>query len=242
MTGKDVYFEDFSQYSTAAGTKPDQNWILWGGNDYVWQVYSGYLLHNIDSQYSRAMWGVLPNVTDFEFSTKITIRDDVFGGYILRNIGDFDTGYIVLIQAQSQYFTSQSIPQNEGVIQVWKGKFSSGIDTWTLLYQSGTIGIRGTHDFFKVKLTGNKFDFWYQNEYSTNPLYSWVDNANTYTNASRPVLASHPGTGSILIYFDDIKMEVPTQNGIIWLDDYITPSTKVFGEQYSTFKVDFGGV
>jgi len=38
MPGKDIYFEDFSQYSTAAGTKPDQNWIVWGGNEYVWEV------------------------------------------------------------------------------------------------------------------------------------------------------------------------------------------------------------
>lgn len=240
MQGKDIYFEDFSKYPNAAGTKPDQNWMLYQGNEYVWEIYSGYLLHNVDSQPSRAVWGALPAAADFEFSTRITVRNGVYAGYILRDIGDYDTGYIVLVQGQAQYFTA-GMSQGDGVIQVWKGKFSTGPGTWQLLYQSPSIGVRGTHDYFKVKLYGNKFDFWYQNEYSETPLFSYADGANTYTKASKPVLASHPGSGSILVYYDDIKMEVPTQTGILWIDNNIDITTPLFGAQYSILRVEFGG-
>jgi hypothetical protein len=240
MQGKDVYMENFNGYSTTAGTRPDQNWTLWAGSQYVWEVYNGWLQHNIDTQHSRAMWNVLPKVKDFEYSMKVTVRDGVYAGLILRDIGDYDTGYIVLIQGQAQYFGS-SIPQNHGVIQVWSGKFTSGASAWTLLYQSGSIGVRGTHDYFKVRLIGNRFDFWYQNEQSIEPLYSFVDGSNRYTNASKPIIASHPSTGSILIYFDDIKMEVPNNNGLVWIQDTINKDTKLFGRQYSVFKLEYGG-
>jgi hypothetical protein len=240
MQGKDIYFEDFNLYSTSAGTRPDMNWTTWAGSPYVWEVYNGWLQHNIDTQQSRAMWGVLPQATNFELSMKITVRNGVYAGWILRDIGDYDTGYIVLVQGQAQYFGS-NVQQSEGVIQVFKGKFSSGSSAWTLLYQSGSIGIRGTHDYFKVKLTGNRFDFWYQNEYDKNPLYSFIDNANSFTNASRPVICSHPSTGSVLIYFDDIRMEVPNDNGKIWIKDTINKDTKVYGRQQSVFRLEYGG-
>ena len=241
MSGKDIYFEDFSGYSINSGAKPDQTWTLWEGNSYVWQVYSGYLLHNIDTQPSRATWNILPTAVDFTFSCKVTVRDGVYAGVILRDTGDSDTGYIVLIQGQAQYFNS-GIPQGEGVIQVWKGKFSQGIENCTLMYQSGSIGIRGTHDYFKVALIGNKFEFYYGNEYAIIPNYAFVDSANTYTNSSRPILACHAGTGSVLIYYDDIKMEIPTQNGLVWINNKVNNTTQVFGTQKSIFKMEFGGV
>ena len=240
MPGKDIYNENFSGYPTVAGTRPDQDWTVYAGSQYVWEVYSGYLQHNVDTQHSRAVWNVLPAIADCEFSTKITVRDSVYAGYLFRNTGDSDTGYIVLVQGQARFFTD--IPVNEGVIQVWSGKFSSGIDAWTLLYQSNSIGIRGTHDYFKVKLIGNRFDFWYQNPLSTAPLYSFVDETDTYIHAAKPVLVSHPGSGSILIYFDDITLEVPTQNGMVWIKNTVTQNTPVNGRQYSIFKMEYGGV
>ena len=240
MSGKDIYFEDFSQYSTAAGTKPDMSWFLWAGNEYVWEIYNNWLQHNVDSQPSRALWGTLPSVSDFEVSLKITVRNGVYAGWILRDTGDYDTGYIVLVQGQAQYF-DESIPQAHGVIQVWRGKFSSGLNTCTLLYQSGTIGVRGTHDYFKIKLKGNRFDFWYNNQLS-DPLYSFIDTQNTYAGASKPVLCSHAGSGSILVYFDEIKMEVDNNNGLLWIDNSISLSTPAFGEQYSILKLEYGGV
>ena len=239
MAGKDIYFEDFSSYPNAAGTKPDQNWLLWQGNEYVWEIYSGYLQHNVDSQPSRALWGALPASKNLEFSTRITVRNGVYAGYILRDTGDYDTGYICLVQGQASYFT-EGMSQGDGVIQVWSGKFSAGVSNWTLLYQSPSIGIRGTHDYFKVKLYDNRFDFWYQNEYSVEPLFSFIDENNTYTGSAKPVLASHAGSGSILIYFDDIKLEIPTAIGLVWIDNSVNLNTPLFGEQYSVFKVEFG--
>lgn len=241
MQGKDLYIEDFTSYPNAAGTKPDQNWMLWAGNEYVWEIYSGYLQHNVDSQLSRALWGALPSAKNFEFSMKITVRNGVFAGVILRDIGDYDTGYIVLVQGQSQYFTD-GMSAGEGVIQVWSGKFSLGVANWDLLYQSPSIGIRGTHDYFKVKLNDNRFDFWYGNEHSDEPLYSFIDEARTYNGSAKPVICSHPGSGSILIYFDDIRMEVPNVNGLVWIDNSVNLDTKVFGVQYSIFDVRYGGV
>jgi hypothetical protein len=242
MTGKDIYMEDFSGYTTATGQRPDQAWTLWQGNEYVWQVYSGYLMHNTDTMPSRALWTVLPEALNCTISCKITVRNGVFAGFILRDAGDYDTGYIVLVQGLPQYLTPSNVPLNEGVIQVWQGKFSQGIDAWTLLYQSGSVGVRGTHDYFKIVLDDNKFLFYYGNESATIPNYSWVDENRTYMNASKPVLACHAGTGSILIYYDDIRMEVPTAEGRIWIKDTVNSETTVFGEQQTVFKVDFGGV
>lgn len=241
MAGKEIFMEDFSGYTTASGQRPDQTWTLWQGNEYVWQVYSGYLMHNTDTQPSRAMWGVLPESANFTLSCKITVRNGVYAGFILRDIGDFDTGYIVLVQGQASYFNG-TLPQNEGVIQVWRGKFTQGLGNCTLMYQSGTIGVRGTHDYFKIVLNGNRFDFYYGNEYATTPNYSWVDVNNTYTEASKPVLACHAGSGSILIYYDDIRMEVPTTDGRLWIKDTINNSTSVFGVQQTIFKMEYGGV
>ena len=241
MSGKDIYFEDFSGYSTSSGSKPDQTWTLWEGNTYVWQIYAGYLLHNIDTAPSRAVWNVLPTAKDFTFSYKTTVRDGVYAGCILRDIGDSDTGYIVVVQGQPQYFTA-GMSSGEGVVQVWKGKFSTGIQNCTLLYQSGSIGIRGTHDFFKIVLTGNKFEFYYGNELATVPNYAFIDTTNAYVNVSRPVLCCHAGTGSVLIYYDDIRMEIPTANGLVWIDNKVSNTTQVFGTQKSIFKMEFGGV
>jgi len=240
MQGKDIYFEDFSSYPNAAGTKPDQNWMLFQGNEYVWEIYSGYLMHNVDSQHSRSVWGALPAASNLEFSTRITVRNGVYAGYILRDTGDYDTGYIVLVQGQASYFT-EGMSQGDGVIQVWRGKFSQGPTYWTLLYQSPSIGVRGTHDYFKVKLYGNKFDFWYQNEYSETPLFSFADGMSYYTGASKPVLASHPGSGSILVYYDDITMTVPTETGVLWIENNVDLNTALFGAQYSVLRVEFGG-
>jgi hypothetical protein len=242
MAGKEIYMEDFSGYTTATGQRPDQAWTLWQGNEYVWQVYSGYLMHNTDTMPSRALWTVLPDSVNYTLSCKITVRNGVFAGFIVRDQGDYDTGYIVLVQGQPQYLSPYNIPLNEGVIQVWKGKFTQGLANCTLLYQTGSIGVRGTHDYFKMVLNGNKFYFYYGNEYATVPNYSWADEQNTYMGASRPVLACHAGTGSILIYYDDIRMEVPTNEGRVWIKNTVNNTTSVFGVQQSIFKMEFGGV
>jgi len=36
-------------------------------------------------------------------------------------------------------------------------------------------------------------------------------------------------------------MEVPTQDGIVWVKDNVLSTTSLFGGQYSIFKVDAGG-
>ncbi|MEG2018063.1 MAG: hypothetical protein RR128_06335 [Clostridium sp.] len=241
MTGKDLFIEDFSKYPPASGAKPDQDWLLWGGSNKTWEIYSGYLQHNVDTIQGKALWNALPYAIDFEFSTKITVRDGVYAGYILRDIGDFDTGYIVLIQGVPSYFP-QGMALGEGVIQVFKGKFSSGINTWEKLYQSGTIGVRGTHDYFKVRLTGSRFDFWYQNPDSPTPLYSFIDSENSFTGKSKPILCTHAGNGSTLIYFDEIRMEVANNFGLLWIENTVDPKTSLFGTQYSLLEIEFGGV
>ena len=110
----------------------------------------------------RAMWTVLPNAKNFIYSMKITVRDGTYAGVLLRNEGDSDTGYIVLVQGMPDKL-GDGVATNEGVIQIYDGKFTEGIDSWNLLYTSPNIGIRGTHDYFKVKMTDNRFDFWYNN-------------------------------------------------------------------------------
>lgn len=239
MTGKDIYYEDFSKYSTEAGTKPDQEWLLWGGSEGTWEIYSGYLQHNVDTQLGRALWNAFPYGKDYEFSCKITVRDTIWAGIIMRDVGDFDTGYMVIVQGNKKYLPS-SLPSGHGVIQVYRGKFTSGIDSWVKLYESGTIGVRGTHDTFKVKLKGNRFDFWY-NDSGEKPKFTFIDEDFTYDKAAKPILCTDAGNGGTLIYFDDIKMEVENENGILWIDNTVNPRTGVTGSQYTILKVDFGG-
>lgn len=240
LKGKDVVMEDFNNYPVIAGTKPDQTWLLWAGTNFAWEVYNGWLQHNIDTVDGRALWTSLYSAKDFEFSMRVTVRDGVYAGVILRDEGDSNTGYIVLVQAiQSQL---GDVARAEGVIQVFSGKFTEGMSTWKQLYKSPSIGVRGTHDYFKVKLSGNRFDFWYKNEDSDSPLYSFIDEANTHTRASKPVICCHAGFGSVLTYFDDVKMEVENNNGIIWIENTVDSKTPVFGAQYSSLNVEYGGV
>lgn len=240
LKGKTVQFENFNDYPSVAGTKPDQSWLLWEGSAFGWEVYNGWLQHNVDTIDGRALWTQLSSAKDFEFSMRVTIRDGVYGGVILRDEGDSNTGYIVLVQAMRGYLGN--VQPNEGVIQIFSGKFTEGISSWKELYKSPSIGVRGTHDFFKIKMKGNRFDFWYNNEQSQNPLYSFVDSENTHTKASKPIICVHAGYGSVLTYFDDIKMEVENDNGIIWIQNQVDNKTPAFGTQLSIFNISYGGV
>jgi hypothetical protein len=242
MPGKDIYYEDFSGWPFTR-TPLDNTWSYVAGGPTVWQVYSAYLEHSSDSQHGLARWNELALAKDFTFSANITVQHGTYAGYVLRDAGDMDTGYLVLIQGNTDYFSG--IPYNEGKIQVYTGKFTNGPASWTLRYESGTIGIRGTHDYFKVKLStvDNKprFDFWYNNKASETPLYSFVDSVERYANASRPVLATHPGaSGGVLNMFDELRMEVDNPDGRIWIKNNVRLDTALYGRQYSIFRVRLG--
>lgn len=240
LEGKDTYLEDFNNYPVVAGTPPDSTWMTWKSNASAWEVYNGWLQHNVDTQDGKACWTTFPKAYNFTYSMKVTIRNNVYGGVLLRHNGDYDTGYIVLVQGVEDYLGD--INPNEGCIQVFSGKFSSGIENWDLLFSSGSIGIRGTHDYFKVKVEDNVFQFWYKNEDSETPLYTWVDNNRTFKDASQPVILCHAGFGSVLSYFDDVYMEVPNANGVIWVQNHVDAGTKAFGDQLSLLEVEYGGV
>lgn len=241
LKGYDIQIEDWSSYSTAAGTSPSDDWILWQSARGYWNVYNGYLQHYPDSQDGRASWGNFSVAADFEFSLKISIRANTYGGIIARHNGDSDTGYIILVQGIQDYFQDSSLSTGEGVIQVYSGKFSSGHDSWKLLYESPSIGIRGTHDPFKIKLKGNTFSFWYNNDFNDEPLYTWTDPANTYTKASRPVICTHAGYGTSINYFDDLQMKVENSNGRVYLKSVIPENTTLYGLQYCLLDVEYGG-
>lgn len=241
LEGKDVFTEDFSLYPTVAGTPLGNDWVVWQGTGLSFEVYNGWLQHNPDTMDGRAMWTVLPNAKNFIYSMKITVRDGTYAGVLLRNEGDSDTGYIVLVQGMPDKL-GDGVATNEGVIQIYDGKFTEGIDSWNLLYTSPNIGIRGTHDYFKVKMTDNRFDFWYNNEESETPLCSFIDEEDLHTNPTKPIILSHAGFGSVLLYFDDIYMEVPNENGIIWIENNVPSTTATFGVQYSILNVEYGGV
>ena len=196
--------------------------------------------HNIDSIDGRALWTELSTAKDFTFSMKVTIRDGIYGGLILRDEGDSNTGYIVLVQAMPEHLGN--VMRNEAVIQVFSGKFTDGIDSWRELYKSPTVGQRGTHDYFKVRLEGNKFDFWYNNEKSETPLYSFTDTENLHTKPSKPIICVHAGLGSAKSYFDDVRMSVVNKDGVVWIENSTDKDTKIFGTQYSVLNVEYGGV
>lgn len=200
---------------------------------------NGWLQHNIDTQDGRALWTELISAKDFDFYIKMTVRDGVYSGLILRDEGDSNTGYIVLIQAMSGHLGN--VQSNEGVIQVFDGKFTDGIENWELLYTSPSIGIRGTHDPFRVRLTGNKFEFWYGDDTLPTPMWSWIDTEYRHAKASKPVICCHAGFGSVLTYFDDIRMEVANQNGQIWIQNTVNSKTPVFSTQRTLLAVDYGG-
>ena len=240
LEGKDIVAEDFNNYPQVAGTKPDQTWLLWKQSDSAWEVYNGWLQHNVDSMDGRALWTELISAKDYDFYIKMTVRDGVYSGVIMRDEGDSNTGYIILIQGMSGYLGD--VQSNEGVIQVFDGKFTDGIESWELLYTSPSVGIRGTHDPFRIRLTGNKFEFWYGDDSTPSPKYSWIDTEYRHAKASKPVLCTHAGFGSVLVYFDDIKQEVANENGQIWIQNQVDVKTPVFSTQRTLLSVEYGGV
>lgn len=241
LKGYDERAENRSSYSTAAGTSPDDSWQLWQSAKGYWNVYNGYLQHYPDSQDGRAAWGSFLSARDFEFSLKISVRANTYAGVIVRDTGDKDTGYIVLIQGIQEYFKDQSIPSSDGVIQVYSGTFSKGHDQWKLLYESPSIGVRGTHDPFKFAIQGNKFKFWYNNDFESDPLYEWTDVAETYMEAAKPVICTHAGYGTSINYFDDLKQRVANENGRVYVKSEIPAETSLYGLQYCLMDVTYGG-
>lgn len=241
LRGYDIQTEDWSSYSTAAGTSPSDDWILWQSAKGYFNVYNGYLQHYPDSQDGRASWGKFSIASDFEFSLKISVRANTYAGIICRHNGDSDTGYIVLVQGIQDYFQDNSLTTAEGVIQIYSGKFSAGHDSWKLLYESPSIGIRGTHDPFKMKLKGNTFSFWYNTDFNNEPQFVWSDPDYTYTVASRPVICTHAGYGTSINYFDDLQMRVENANGRVYVKSEIPESTELYGLQYCLLDVTCGG-
>lgn len=241
LKGYDIASENWSSYSTLAGTEPDDSWVLKQSSKGYWNVYNGYLQHYPDTQDGTARWGKFLTASDFTFSMKISVRANTYGGVLIRDTGDYDTGYIILVQGIQDYFRDQSITVSEGVIQVFSGKFTSGYSTWKLLYESPSIGIRGTHDPFKFKVKGNKFQFWYNNDLDGDPLYEWVDSENTYTNASIPVILTHAGYGTSINYFDDLSMVVENANGRVYVKSEVPSDTDLYGIQQCLLDVSYGG-
>ena len=249
LAGKSVQYENFNSYPPIRTALDNESWWVDEGLAGTWKTYSGYIEHGEDTQTGRCFWRALKSAKDFEFSTRITVRNGSYAGYILRDTGDHDTGYIALVQGIPSYFTG-NMTLSEGIIQVWKGKFSSGLSTWTLLGSSTSVGQRGTHDFFKVAVSTlveggvekTRLDFWYNNELSDTPIWSFIDSNGTYKNAAIPVLCADTSANDNLIYFDDIKMETPTTEGRIWFRDNVVKATQKFGRQFTVFKVEFGGV
>ena len=237
LTGKDVYSEDFQGYPVIAGIPLSSDWLTWQGVDKTWEVYNGWLQHNVDIQDSKAKWTALPSAKDFMFSMKITIRDGCYGGVLIRDTGDNDTGYIILIQGMATRLGE--VASNEGLIQIYKGTFMSGINSWTLAAQSGSTGIRATHDYMAVKTEGNKIQVWYKSE--TNPILTYIDEDETYTDARIPILLCSAGSGSVLSYFDDIYMEVKNNDGIIWVRNEVEAETELFGVQRTLLDIEYGG-
>lgn len=241
LKGYNIQSEDWSSYSTAAGTEPSDDWILWQSAKGYWNVYNGYLQHYPDSQDARASWGKFMIASDFEFSMKISVRANTYAGLIARHNGDSSTGYIILVQGIHDYFTNQDLTTGEGVIQVYAGSFTDGYSGWKLLYESGSIGVRGTHDPFKVKIKDNKFSFWYNNDLDGDPLYTWTDTNRTYSAASRPVICTHAGYGTSINYFDDLKMRTENDDGRVYVKSTVPSDTNLYGLQFTMLDVTYGG-
>lgn len=236
LTGKDVYSEDFQGYPVVAGTPLGSDWITWQGVDKTFEVYNGWLQHNVDIQDGKAKWTALPSARDYFYSMNITIRDGCYGGILVRDEGDNDTGYIILIQGVASRLGE--VASNEGIIQIYKGSFMSGINSWILVKQSGSVGIRGTHDYMAIKLKENKIEVWYKNK--EKPVLTYIDEDETYMDARIPIILCSAGSGSVLSYFDNIYMEVQNNDGIIWVKNEI-PDTDLTGTQLTLLDIKYGG-
>ena len=236
LEGKDVYSENFNNYPVVAGTPLDSTWMTWQNVSTTWEVYNGWLQHNVDTQDGKACWTQLPKAKDYIYAQKMTIRNDAFGGVLLRHTGDYDTGYIVLLQGMYEHLEGK--PAGEGIIQIFSGKYSEGIKSWTKLWSSGSVGKRGTHDSFKVKLTDNKFEIWFKNDTDI-PNFTFIDEDRLYNDAAQPVILC---SANVLCYFEDIYMEVKNSNGVIWVQDIVDANTPLYGTQKTYLDISYGGV
>lgn len=240
LKGQTVQFEDFNNYPVVAGTKPDMSWLLTEGTAYGWEVYNGWLQHNPDTINGKALWTELSSAADFTFEIEISSINGTWSGLLVRDEGDSDTGYIILIQCQDQYLGN--IPSDEGVIQVWSGSYSQGIDSWDLLYQSNSVGKVKTRAPFKLVVENNVFKFWYNDTAAESPLYTFVDVEYTHVNASRPIVLCHASAGSARITFDNIKMSVDNDEGVIYIQNDVPKDTPLFSQQLTLLDIEYGDV
>ena len=90
-----------------------------------------------------------------------------------------------------------------------------------------------------VKLSGNTIQVWYKNK--ENPILSYIDEEETYTDARIPILLCSAGSGSVLSYFDDLYMEVENDDGVIWVKNEVDESTPLFGTQRTLLDITYGG-
>lgn len=240
LKGKTVQFENFENYPVVAGTKPDMSWLLWEGTSFGWEVYNGWLQHNPDTVNGKALWTDLSVAADFTFEIEISSINGTWSGLLVRDEGDSDTGYIILIQCMNEYLGN--IPSDEGVIQIWSGSYSQGIDTWDLLWQSTSIGQVKTRAPFKLVMEDNVFKFWYIDTSSEQPMYTWTDDNYTHVKASRPAILCHASAGSARITFDNIRMSVDNDEGIIWIQNEVPKETELFAQQLTLLDIEYGDV
>jgi hypothetical protein len=92
-----------------------------------------------------------------------------------------------------------------------------------------------------VRLEDNRMDFWYGDDSLEQPMWSWIDTEYRHSKASRPVIVCHAGFGSILTYFDDVRQEVPNENGTVWIQNTVPANTPVFSTQRTLLAVEYGG-
>ncbi len=240
LRGAIVRVNDFSGYPPIAGIHPGDSWTTYPANSQKdWEIYNGWLQHNPALEDGRAVWRELPEAKDFELQFDLSVEDGTYAGCILRDVGNSDTGYIVLVQGQRQWLSG--VRPGEGVVQIFSGTFSQGIASWgDPIYQSPSIGTLGVRIPFKVSLEGHRFSFWYKNT-EGEPMFSFDDTDDLYIRPSRPVICCHSGIGSSTrLLFDNVKMVADTEDGVIWLKNEVQSNTDLYGVQRSAMEITYG--
>lgn len=264
--GKDIYFEDFSNYNfQSAQPIVGENWSTWHNTNSIdpWYAYSKSLYYyGVDPRFSNLPQNtdttsiitpsskILGAAKDFTISATMSCLKNSYIGWIFRD------NYIVTVSGIREDF-KEDIYQlgHQYALQIWYGDPKKNKSWWTPL-EDFDLGnsVNGTKIWIELtdqtlgEQTLPVFKIWTDtDDISKDPTFIYVleqDKVKTcYSDISSipKIIGYEPISENMSnMVIDDIKMIVKNQSGIIYLKSTVPSDTKLSGTQYFLLDIDYG--
>lgn len=265
-TGKDIYYEDFSNYDyQAAQPIAGENWSTWFNPNSIdpWYAYSKSLYYyGVDPRFNGLPENtdttsiitpsskILGPAKDFIISASMSCLKNSFIGWVFRD------RYIVTVSGIREDF-KEDIYQlgHQYALQIWYGDPKKNKSWWTPL-EDFDLGnsVNNTKIWIELKdqTFGNQtipvFRIWTDtDDISQEPTFLYVleeDKRKTCysdVNSIPQIIGYEPISDNMSnMVVDNIKMIVENNSGIIYLKSEIPSDTTLSGIQYFLLDIDYG--